>query len=149
MKFHANDYFCFTALDDFANTTDKTRKLEDAKEFGIRIIECRGLTKRDWRVIKGPFWRFRRRASSLLLGHDDEDDFFIRKVEATIGSSIRLYYHDLQTGEDAIIEIRRKPGLCLTFRSGRKPNLRADVISRCTHGRVLRFISFTEIYDIV
>ncbi len=148
MSTHKRETFIFTALDDFRASSNPETQLEIAKEFGIRIIDCNGLKKEDWRIIKGPFWRFRRRASSLLFGHDDKDDFFIRKVEATNNSSIRLYYYDLVKGEDAIIAIKRKPGLCLTFRSGQKPGLRLDVYSRCTRERVLRFFSVGGVYDV-
>ena len=148
-KVRKRDSFTFTALDDFRNTSDPEAQLQDAKEFGIRIIDNNGIKRSDWRVVKGPFWRFRRRASSLLFGHDDKDDFFIRKVEATCKSSIRLYYYDLAKGVDAIIDINRRPGLCLTFRSGQKPGLRCDVYSFCTHDNVLRFLSFGKLHDVL
>jgi hypothetical protein len=148
-KCSRRDIFTFTALDDFTNTSDPETQLEDAREFGIRIVKDNGIKNSDWRVVKGPYWRFRRRASTLLFGHDDKDDFFIRKVEATKKSNIRLYYYDLAKGKEAIIEINRRPGLCLTFRSGTKPGLRCDVYSFCTRENTLRFISFGRHHDVV
>ena len=150
MKLHTNESFTFAALDDFSQIKDPKTQLENALEFGIRIIECRNLNRQDWRVVEGPFWRFRRKAASLLLGHDGKDDFYIRKIEASTGSNIRLFYYDLKTKTDAIIEIKRKPGLCLTFRTGWKPFIRRDLYSRCTREHVLRFItSDGDYFDIV
>lgn len=148
MGTHDVDNYVFTALDDFSRLSDLDSKLNSAKEFGIRIVECKGLQWNDWRVKKGPLLRFRRRASDLLFGNDSEDRFFIRKVEAHKNSNIRLYYHEIATGKDAIIEIKRKPGLCLTFRTGRDHDWYIDVFSRCTREKVLRFITLTECYDV-
>ncbi len=142
------DGYIFDALDDFTKVKDPAAKLAAAQEFGLRIIETRNLKKAYWRVVEGPFWSFRRRASSLLLGHDDKDRFFIRRMEATEGSNIRLYYHDLKTGQDSIIEFDRIPGLCLTVRSGWRPGVRMDVYTRCTRYHVLRFITDCDCFDV-
>ena len=141
--------YVFDALVDFTQIKDPVAQLAEAREFGIRIIESKNLVRSDWKVVEGPFWSFRRRASSLLFGHDDKDRFFIRRLEATEGSNIRLYYYDLVTKRDAIIEFYRKPGLCLTLRSGRIPACRADVYSRCTHFYMLRFISINDCIDVL
>ena len=90
-----------------------------------------------------------RKHMTITAVNADKDDFFIRKVEATKKSNIRLYYYDLAKGKEAIIEINRRPGLCLTFRSGTKPGLRCDVYSFCTRENMLRFISFGRIHDVV
>ncbi len=143
------DSYVFTALEDFTAYEDEHARRLSALEYGIRIIDFKNISNRDWRVIKGPFWSFRRKAKALLFGYDKEDSFYIRKLEAERGSNIRLFYYNVHTGEEAIIEIDRKPGLCLTFRTGFRPSKRCDVISRCTHEYMLRFITHENCYDIL
>ena len=139
-SFH-HDSFVFTALNDFRAEDDPNLQLEYANEFGIRIIACNGLKREDWRVVSGPFWRFRKRASELLLGRDDKHEFYIRRVEANVGTGIQLFYYDLKTKQDAIVEIKRKPGLAMTFRSGRRIDYTLDVYSMCSYEGQLCFLS--------
>ena len=143
------DSYVFTALDDFTAYEDEEARLLSALEFGIRIIAYKNISRRDGRVIKGPFWSFRRKAKALLFRHDKEDSFYIRPLEVERGSNIRLFYYSIRTGKEAIIEIDRKPGLCLTLRTGFRPNMRRDVYSRCTHEYMLRFLTNDNYYDVM
>ena len=145
--FH-NDSFVFTALSDFRAIDDPNDQLARAQEFGIRIIDDAGLGPDDWHVVKGPFWRFRRRATQILRGSDNDGSFFIRRVEAEEGSSIKLYYYDLKTKDDAVIEIRRRPGLAIVFRSGVNPHYRLDVYSTCSKDYKLCFLSNGDRFDV-
>lgn len=133
--------FVFTALSDFKAEDDPNIQLAKAREFGIRIIACSNLTDRDWRVIKGPFWRFQLRAKKLLHGKDPNEEYFIRRIEADSGSDIRIYYFDLKTQQDAMIEIRRKPGLTMSFRSGGKSDFGLDTYMMCSREGELCFLS--------
>jgi len=143
-----HDSFVFTALSDFRAIDNPDEQLAQAREFGIRIIDDVDFGPDDWHVVKGPFWRFRRRAGKILRGSDNDGSFFIRRVEAAKGSSIKLYYYDLKTQEDAIIEVRRRPGLVLVFRSGRKPHYNLEVHSMCSKDHHLCFLSNGDRFDI-
>jgi len=136
-----HDSFVFTALNDFRAEDDPNLQLASAHEFGIRIIACNGLRRDDWRVISGPFWRFRTRAREVIMGDDPRHEFFIRRIETADNPTIRLFYFDLKTQQDAIVEIRCRPGLAMTFRSGKNPNYRLDVYSMCSHENQLSFLS--------
>ncbi len=140
--------FVFTALDDFRANTNPEQQLDAAQEFGIRIIHDNGLQKSDYKVISGPFWRFRLHADRLIKGVDDDCSFFIRKVEATTNSSTKLYYYDLKTGKEAIIAIKRRPGLHLSFCSGRHRGLFLVVDMMCSEENHLCFLSFGDRFDI-
>lgn len=142
------DSFVFTALSDFRAIDNPDEQLAQAYEYGIRIVDDVDFGPDDWRIVKGPFWRFRRRASQILRGSDNDGSFFIRRVEADKGSSIKLYYYDLKTQEDAIIEVRRRPGLVLVFRSGRNPHYRMDVHSMCSKDYQLCFLSCGDRFDV-
>ena len=142
------DSFVFTALSDFRAIDNPDEQLAQAHEYGIRIVDDVDFGPDDWRIVKGPFWRFRRRASQILRGSDNDGSFFIRRVEADKGSSIKLYYYDLKTQEDAIIEVRRRPGLVLVFRSGRNPHYRLDVYSMCSKDYQLCFLSNGDRFDV-
>ena len=141
--------FIFTALDNFKECKDPKSQLKNAKRFGIRIVEANCLTPADYRVIRGPFWRFRRRIDKLILGADDDYCFFIRKVVATRGSNTKLYYYDLKTGRDAIVEIARRPGLHLTFRSGKPGDLYLEVDMMCAEDHHLTFLSFGDKFEVL
>ena len=143
-----NEDFVFTALANFRANKDPEAQLEDAKEFGIRIVYGCDLTESDYNILEGPYWRFRRRINSLIMGVDDDCSFFIRKVEATSNSSTKLYYYDLKTGRDAIVEILRRPGLHLTFRSGRSRDMRLDVDMMCSRDYHLCFLSNGDRFDV-
>ena len=143
-----NDSFVFTALSDFRQIDDPKEQLTKALEYGIRIISNVGLERDDWDVVSGPFWRFRLRAASLLEGSDNNCSFFIRRVEATEGSNIKLYYYDLKSQTDSIIEIRRRPGLVLVFRSGRHAHSRLDVHSMCSREKKLCFLSNGDRFEV-
>lgn len=148
MSSYQYDDFVFTALIDFTQIEDPTERLRKALEFGIRIIEDNGLMRSDWRVVSGPFWRFRCRASSLLTGHDGNNSFFIRRVEVAKNSNVKLYYYDIRTGRDAIVELWRRPGLMLTFRSGMHRSFRLDVNMMCSREKHLCFISNGDRFDV-
>ena len=62
------DSFVFTALSDFRAIDNPDEQLAQAHEYGIRIIDDVDFGPDDWRIVKGPFWRFRRRASQILRG---------------------------------------------------------------------------------
>ena len=148
MASYQYDDFVFTALVDFTQIEDPNEKLRKALEYGIRIVEDNGLMYSDWRVVSGPFWRFRCRASSLLTGHDGKNSFFIRRVEVTKNSNVKLYYHDIRTGRDAIIELWRRPGLMLTFRSGMHRSFRLDVNMMCSREKHLTFLSNGDRFNV-
>lgn len=137
------DVFSLPALDDFAKTINPDTQLDNAEEFGIQIIAT-NMKSSDWRIVEGSSKRFRhfRGKSSLPYGHNDKDDYYIRKVEAIMNSNIRLYYYGLTDGDKAIIEINRRPGLHIVFRSGRESEnngVYCVVDCLCTKERKLRF----------
>ena len=140
--------FVFTALANFRANKDPEAQLDSAKEFGIRIVYNNGIKESDYNVVEGPYWRFRRKARWLLMGVDDDCSFFIRKVEATKDSSTKLYYYDLKTGKEAIIAIKRRPGLHLSFCSGRHRGLFLVVDMMCSKENHLCFLSFGDRFDI-
>lgn len=146
-SYHVDD-FVFTSLVDFSQIEDPQEKLVKAHEFGIKMVESGDLMRSDWRVVSGPFWRFRRRASSLLTGHDGDGSFFIRRIEANKGSNVKLYYHDVKTGRDAIIEVHRRPGLMLAFRSGMRRSFRLDTYMMCSKEKHLCFLSDGDRFDV-
>ena len=142
------DDFVFTSLVDFTQIKDPQEKLINALKFGIKITESDDLMRSDWRVVSGPFWRFRCRASSLLTGHDGDSSFFIRRIEVSKGSNVKLYYHDVKTGRDAIIELLRRPGLMLAFRSGVHRSFRLDTYMMCSKEKHLCFLSNGDRFDV-
>lgn len=148
MSTYKHEEFVFTALANFRANKDPEAQLDSAKEFGIRIVYNNGIQESDYRVVEGPYLRFRRKARWLLTGIDDDCSFFIRKVEATENSNTKLYYYDLKTGRDAIIEIFRRPGLHLTFRSGQLGDAHLDVDMMCTRDCHLCFLSLGDRFDV-
>ena len=137
------DVFSLPALDDFAKTNNPDTQLDNAEEFGIQIIET-NMKSSDWRIVEGSSKRFHhfRGGSPLPYGHNDKDDYYIRKVEAIMNSNIRLYYYGLTNGDKAIIEINRRPGLHIVFCSGRKSEnngVYCVVDCLCTQERKLLF----------
>lgn len=148
MSTYKHEEFVFTALANFRANKDPEAQLDSAKEFGIRIVYNNGIQESDYRVVEGPYLRFRRKARWLLMGVDDDCSFFIRRVEATKDSSTKLYYYDLKTGRDAIIEIFRRPGLHLTFRSGQSGDVHLDVDMMCTQDYHLCFLSCGDRFDV-
>lgn len=148
MNYNYQESFVFTSLVDFRAENDPDQQYLDANEFGIRIINCNGLRSSDYKVRKGPLFRFRMRVSELITGVDNNCSFFIRRIEVHKDSNLKLYYYDLETKKDAIIEIKRRPGLRLTFCSGKRNDIHIEVDVMHTKKNKVRIMSLGDLFEI-
>ncbi len=144
MRTYKHRSFIFTALDDFRAHTKLEDRLAAAEEFGIQIVYDNELKRSDYTVKSGPFWRFRRRIEDLIRGVDNDGSFFIRMLEVSEGSNLKLYYYDPKANNEAVVEIKRRPGLHLCFRSGKDRDLMVFVDMICGEDNQLHFFSFGD-----